>query len=377
MILRSSLIGRARLRTARARLRPSVLPILQTAFAAVAAWYLAVLLLPAERPTFASIAAVICLGATYGRRPQRALELIGGVLLGIVVADLLLLAIDTGPLQLGVLVILAMSAAVLLRGGELFVNEAAITAMILVSLEPSGGGFSLDRILEGLVGGGVALAVAALLFPPHPVAHVGSAAQHLFGGLARTLDATAAALAEADPVQGERALTGARAMDEDVTALRAALDVATETARLAPPHRARRTQQAQLRRYEATMPQIDFAVRNTRVLARHALRYTRNRLPAPEGLPEALRDLVGAVWALGAQYERPERATELRRLALSAAARAMEIFEREPDLAVTEIVGQVRSVAVDLVRTADALSRPDAADPDLLTRPTEELLVHT
>ncbi|HWT23077.1 MAG TPA: FUSC family protein, partial [Solirubrobacteraceae bacterium] len=167
------------MRTARTRLRPSILPILQTAAAAVIAWYLAVLLLPTDRPTFASIAAVICLGATFGRRPQRALELIGGVLLGIVVADLLLLVIDTGPLQLGLLVVLAMTAAVLIRGGDLFVNEAAISAILLVSLAPSDGSFSADRILEGVIGGGVALAVASLLFPPHPVALVGSAAQHL------------------------------------------------------------------------------------------------------------------------------------------------------------------------------------------------------
>ena len=114
--------------------------------------------------------------------------------------------------------------------------------------------------------------------------------------------------------------------------------------------------------YVATMPQIDYAVRNTRVLARHGLRYTRNRLPAPEGLPEAVRELADAVWALGAQYESPERSTQLRRLALSAAMRATEIFEREPDLAVTEIVGQVRSVAVDLLRAADELAAPDRDD---------------
>src|SRR5690349_14802085 len=158
--------GRALVATARHRLRPSMRPILQTAIAAVAAYYLADLLLPSNSPTFASIAAVICLGATYGHRPQRALELIGGVLLGIVVADVLLLLIDTGPLQIGLLVILAMTAGVLLRGSELFVNEAAITAIILVSLAPSGGGFSADRILEGLVGAAVALVVASVLFPP-------------------------------------------------------------------------------------------------------------------------------------------------------------------------------------------------------------------
>src|SRR5690349_1929666 len=241
--------GRALVATARHRLRPSMRPILQTAIAAVAAYYLADLLLPSNSPTFASIAAVICLGATYGHRPQRALELIGGVLLGIVVGDLLLLMIDTGPLQLGLLVILAMSAAVLIRGGELFTNEAAVSAILLVSLAPAGGGFSADRLLEGMVGGAVALVVASLLFPPHPVAHVGSAAQHLVGTLARTLREIAAALAGADPARAEQALASARALDDDVVALQSALAVAAETARLAPPHRSRRSHLATLRRY--------------------------------------------------------------------------------------------------------------------------------
>src|SRR3712207_9270145 len=44
------------------RLRSGWLPILQTAVAACLAWFLAVLLLGLERPTFAPIAAVIVLG---------------------------------------------------------------------------------------------------------------------------------------------------------------------------------------------------------------------------------------------------------------------------------------------------------------------------
>jgi uncharacterized membrane protein YccC len=369
--------GRGAAAALRRRLRPSMLPILQTAAAAVAAWYVAVLLLPVDNPSFASIAAVICLGASYGQRPKRAVELIGGVLLGILVAEVLLQLIDRGPLQLGLLVILAMSAAVVLRGGgELFVNEAAITAIILVSIEPSAGGFTLDRILEGLIGGAVALTVSSLLFPPHPVALAVDRAQHLFAGLAGALEELSEALAAGDPVGAERALAATRGLDRDVASLGEALEVAHDTARLSL---ARRGQRARMGPYVMTMPQIDFAVRNARVLARHGLRYTRNRLPAPDGLPEAVRELADAVWALGAQYEEPGRSTQLRRLALSAATRATDIFEREPDLAVTEIVGQVRSVAVDLLRAADELSTPGRGDAvaraDLGLLPTEELLV--
>ena len=71
--------------------RRTVLPqmpvVLQTAAAAVAAWYLAILLLPSPRPAFASIAAVICLGATYGHRRREAVELVGGVVIGLAVAS--------------------------------------------------------------------------------------------------------------------------------------------------------------------------------------------------------------------------------------------------------------------------------------------------
>ena len=60
--------------------------ILQTAIAAVAAWYLAILLLDDPRPAFASIAAVISLAAAHGQRRRQAFELVGGVMLGIAVA---------------------------------------------------------------------------------------------------------------------------------------------------------------------------------------------------------------------------------------------------------------------------------------------------
>ena len=69
---------------ARRRLHGHLWPVLQTAVAAVGAWYIAVLLGVEHRPAFASIAAVISLGAAFGERRQRAVQLIAGVMLGIV-----------------------------------------------------------------------------------------------------------------------------------------------------------------------------------------------------------------------------------------------------------------------------------------------------
>jgi len=340
------------LTAARRRLRPHVPAILQTAAAALGAWWLAILLLPTDRPAFASIAAVICLGITYGQRRSRAIELIGGVVLGIAVASVLLFLIGTGPWQIAVLVVLAMSAALLVRGGELLVSEAAISAILLASLEPTTSGFSADRVLEGLIGGGVGLAVASLLLPPDPVAMVGQVAQRVIGKLGRTLEETATALQDSDAARAESALAAARGIDEDVDELEHMLTVATETARFAP---ARRGGLGLVQRYERTMPQLDFAVRNTRVLARYAARQVRAGERAPH-LAGAVRELADAVWVLAGQYEQPERTTGARDIALRAARAAEDVDEREPSLMTTQIVAQVRSVAVDLVRAAESLT---------------------
>ena len=99
-------------------------PILQTAAAAVAAWYLALVLLGGE-PLFAPIAAVIALGRPAASGAA-AFELVGGVILGIAVADLIVAAIGTGPWQAGVMIVLAMGTAVALGGGELLDAEAAV-----------------------------------------------------------------------------------------------------------------------------------------------------------------------------------------------------------------------------------------------------------
>jgi uncharacterized membrane protein YgaE (UPF0421/DUF939 family) len=354
-------------RGAARRLRPRLWLIVQTAAAAVAAWYLAVLLLPTEQPYFAPIATVIALGATLGQRGARAAELVAGVVLGLAVADVIVHLIGTGPLQIGVLIVLAMAAAVVMGGRELLVNEAAISAILLAAVAPSDGALPPDRVLEALIGGGVALAVHSLLFPPDPALLVGRAAQAVFAQHGRALEEIAGALQDGDAARAEAALHAARGIDGRLHALEDALGAGLETARMAPPRRATRER---VQSYSRSVDQIDFAVRNTRVLARHVLRATRaSGSRAPELCP-AVRQLAEAVWALAAQYDEPQRADEVRRPAVCAAATATAFAEREHDLALIEVASQVRSTAVDLVRASDLVAGPhDAGEP-----PTDELL---
>src|SRR3954470_18756403 len=130
---------------ARLRLRGRLLAVMQTAAAAVVAWELAVLLLPDPRPAFASIAAVIAVGATNGERVGRAFQLVTGVVIGITVASLMLELLGTGAWQMGILVILAMGSAIALGLPELVVVEAGVSAIPIGGPHPGAGG----RVLAG------------------------------------------------------------------------------------------------------------------------------------------------------------------------------------------------------------------------------------
>jgi uncharacterized membrane protein YgaE (UPF0421/DUF939 family) len=371
MIRPSNLIARRRgaIGVLRTRLRGRGLAILQTAFAAVVAWYLAVLILPDTRPAFAAIAAVIAVGATQGQRAGRALQLVGGVVLGITIAALLIQVIGTGGWQLGVLVVLAMGAAVALGGGELLVVEAGVSAILLVALDPgAAAGFQPNRIFEGMIGGATALAVSSVFFPPDPALGPGRAAQTLFVELGRALERIAVALESRDSGAAESALVDARAIDPLIRSVEEALATGRDTTRYTPP---RRSSRLQLDRYERSIPQIDYAVRNTRVLARNVVTLVRDDGDIPASLPGAVRDLSHSVWELAASYDAPSHAEPGRKLAVRAATEAAAIRDARADVVL--VGGQVRSVAVDLVRAAELVAG-DAEEP-LGERPTEELLM--
>jgi uncharacterized membrane protein YgaE (UPF0421/DUF939 family) len=327
-------------------------PILQTASAAVAAWYLALALLGGDRPLFAPIAAVIALGATVGQRGQRAFELVGGVILGIAVADLIVAAIGTGPWQAGIMVVLAMGAAVALGGRELLVAEAAVSAILIATL-PAGGGFPPERFLEAIIGGGVALVASVLLFPPDPALLVGRALNRLFADLGRALGDTAQALEHGDTEAAERAQERGQTLSLHLIDVRQELLDVGEAARFAPP---RRRARGQLARIEQSLGAVDYATRDVTVLARNALRFLRAGAIAPEPLHEAVAALADATWELAAAYDDERRVEQVRQLALGAATKASGLAEDARDLRLAEVVAPVRSVAVDLVRAAERVS---------------------
>src|SRR5919112_153027 len=332
-------------------------PILQTAVAASLAWFLASTLLGHERPYFAAIAAVISSGVVVGEEGRRVLELVFGVACGLAVADLIVVLIGTGTVQIGIVVGLAMAVAWLLGGGPALVSEAGVTALITVMLDPTTSGWSPERFVDALIGSGVALGVRAV-FPSDPRHRVERAAHTIFDDLTGALRETATALRSGNLELAEHALQQARETDERMDAFRETLEAGYDTARLSPP---RRHALGQLALYATAADQLELAVRNIRVLARAAASTVREGGTVPEALSETILDLAYAVESLAAYIEEPEHPMDTRRFALKAAEGATAVLEESNDLKTSMLVGQIQSTAVDLLR-ASGMDRTEALD---------------
>ncbi|MGZ4268809.1 MAG: FUSC family protein [Solirubrobacteraceae bacterium] len=338
------------------RLRAESWNIGQSTLAAGAAWMAASLIHP--RPFFAPVAAVISLGTARGGRTRRAVELSVGVAVGIGVADLIVTALGSSSLVLMLVVALAMSAALLLGAGVMLVNQAAVSAIIAVASVAPGATPSPYRVLDALIGGAFALLVGQVLFPRDPVRMMARAAAPVVSDLAKSLDLVADALREGDVEAARRALAVARATDDDLGAFFDAVALARETFFVRRP--GRRTRE-RLPLYAEAAQQMDYAVRNTRVLARRAISAVRRHGQAPAQLADAVSLLGQAVLELGTQLDDPERDVATRRLALEAAVKATSVLESDPGLSHAVIIGQIRSTAVDLLRGSGLSSEESAA----------------
>jgi hypothetical protein len=253
-----------------------------------------------------------------------------------------------------------MTVALLLGSGQMFAQQAAVSAALVATLQPPTDGVTFARALDALIGGGTALLVNALFLPADPAKLVRRAAQPVLLELAAVLEDVAAALGARDVDAVQAGLDRARAIDPLERDFEEAVAVGRETARLVPP---RRRSLGTVESYASAAAQIDLAIRNVRVLARGVRRAVDLEENVPEEVASALRDLAEAVRALDDVLgeEDGTGAAAVRDPALRAAGKAAVVLGRTGNMSVTVVVGQIRSTAVDILRSS-GMSYRDAAD---------------
>ena len=330
------------------RLGSAVWPIVQTALAAGLAWLIASEVFGHPRPFFAPVAAIIALGVMRGQRARRAFEMLFGVALGVGLADLLLHWTGRGVVALVLAVTLAMAAAIIVNAGQLMLTEAAVSAALVATVAPTTQGFPPTRLLDALIGGGVALVFSQLLFPVDPIRLVRQAAEGVLDGLAETLEGVANALESRDLEAAENAMLQARRTGDAWGRFDQALDVSRETARLAPR---RRKTRKRVTDYEDVGLPLDLTVRDVHVLARGAVRALTIGDEVPRDLVNAIRDLATGFEGVARRMGDAERADRARKLALRATRLATRSVGERDSISVNVLAGYTQATAADLLRT--------------------------
>jgi hypothetical protein len=182
--------------------------VLQGTAAATAAWVIARYVFDHDEPFFAPVAAVIALNTSLGERGLNAVRLLQGVFVGIVVGEVTLAAVGDGSGSLAVATFVAMSIALALGGARILIAQAAVGAILTVAIGESDAG--VQRLVDALIGAGVALVFSQVVFSPEPVALVRRAEAATLADFAEGLKRTAEALERDDEELAERAMSGMR-----------------------------------------------------------------------------------------------------------------------------------------------------------------------
>ena len=327
------------------RLRESTPAIVQIVAAATGAYAIARYGLGHAAPLLAATVTVSSLGLVRDARPRRVLDTVIGMVLGILVAELVVVLAGSGWWQLAVTLAMSLAVARFLSRQPGFAIAAAIQSIIVVVV-PAEAPFL--RLADGVVGALVALAATALI-PRNPARTLDRDATALFAAFDNALGTVVQALRYGSRERAARGLEKARGLHPLVEDWRVALDSARAVARISPFLRGRR---AELDRQERIRHSMDLAVRNLRVIARRTVYVVDDERARPV-IAALMVDLAHGAALVSASLTDPDAEAKARDT-VQAVARRLDPVAILPDGTVSEqsLGGALRPLATDLLTAA-------------------------
>ncbi len=330
--------------------------ILQATLAATLAYW-AALAIGHDQPFFAPIAAIATVAVSLAHRLRRSAELLLGNALGIFFADVLIAEIGTGVWQLGLVVAIALTTAIMAGGGPILIMQASSAGILIATLTPPTDAqpWNTTRVVDALIGGLIGLVVSALVMPVDPARHAQQSTLPVIAAIAAGYRRVADALSQRDPDAARAALEDLRGTAPVLASFHAGLDATRESVRLSPWYWGQRQT---LATYTLAGGHLDNALRNLRVLARQASIALERDDVVPAEIPLALAELATGVDALGPMLAGERAAGPVREVILdgvttASAAPAEGLFT-------APMVAQIRLSASDLLQATD-MTGSDAA----------------
>ncbi len=334
------------------RVRESAIPILQIVVAATGAFVFALYVLGHPAPLLAATVTVSSLGLVRDARPRRVLETVLGMLVGIFVAELLLLVAGAGWWQLALALGATLAVARFLSPQASFAIAAAIQSLIVMVIPAASPGL---RFIDGVVGGVAALLVTALI-PRNPRRAETRDGTALFAGFDSAVGTLTQALRRGDRIRAERGLEKARALQSSVDRWRDSLDSGLAIARISP---FLRRQRFELVRHERIRQSMDLATRNLRVVARRVVYLCDDGVARPVAA-DLLGELARSCELIGQSLE-DISLQPIAQETLRAVAARLDPAAVLPGAGLGDqnLIAAMRPLAVDLL-VATGMDTPDA-----------------
>lgn len=350
-----------RLSASLSRLVDSLLPIIQIVIAVVAAYSIARYGLGHAFPLLAATVTISSLGFTRDARPSRVLESALGIVVGITLSEGILVLAGTGVWQIAVALTVTLVAARLLSKSNAFAVAAGVQAVLVLILPaPDGGPFV--RILDGVVGGVVAL-IATAVIPRDPRRLARRDAKRLFAVFLESLRSLETALTSADEPAARHALDQLRLSQPLIDTWATSLDSARSIARISP---FLRRHVDELDAQSRMLRGMDYAVRNLRVIARRIDFLVRDGAPRP-ALASVLGTIATSVTLVSQSLDDPVLA-ETAQAGLAGSAVHLDPSTVVGGASVTDstIVLMLRPLVVDLLTVAGLdIAKARAMLPDV------------
>jgi uncharacterized membrane protein YgaE (UPF0421/DUF939 family) len=304
-----------------------------------------------SQPFFAPIAAAIALSTSQVQRFRRSLQMVAGVLLGIGLGEGLQAVLGTGTGALGVIVFITLLVSIAAGAGffgegMMFPNQAAASAILVVTLHRQGTGS--ERAVDALVGGAVALVLGVGILPAEPLSILRNAERSVIRTLADTLESVAEMLSRDELPEEDWTLRRGYELHQRLAELARARATARANVRIAPRRwRLRLAVDAEVTR----TAQLDLLANAVLSLVRATTVMSAAGEPVPVELREQVVRLAGALRRLAEARQPWDR--PLVSEIVATARDAAEHPAGRPAGRGDVVAAILRATAADLIRVID------------------------
>jgi uncharacterized membrane protein YgaE (UPF0421/DUF939 family) len=246
------------------------LPALQAAKTAVAAgisWFIAANVMGNRIPVFAPLAALLTVQVTVWDSVARGLQRVLGVVVGVLVAYGFARLAGINAWSIALVIFVSLLAGRALRLGQQGSIQVPVSALLVLVLGATTGGYALDRILDTVVGAATGILVNLVIVPPTQLKSARREVNAFAGALATLLRGVAQSIVLPGADMAAH-LQQARRLSDDTKAASLAVERSEAATRLNPAGRRDRPAVQILQSAVKTLTLVERAARGiTRALA--------------------------------------------------------------------------------------------------------------